>query len=145
MIHKNSDIPHILQTGPNCGATCLCMLLKAYKVKAKLKTISKFFMRPDSNGKDICWNSLMVRYMLELGISCCAVAATGLQIIPDALDLGLDVVLNYRPGENGNIGHYVVVTSWMDSILFVNDPALRYSKGNKKLMFHTDLQLKRLS
>lgn len=138
------NIPHVRQSdrNRNCGAACICMLLHAYGKKGRLKDVTSEISVQLTSGLPSCRNNRMIQFIQRKGIDCCGVSAKNIrEIIPFCLNIGLDIIISYRPALNSPRGHFSVVTGFDNDRIFVNDPERDSPEGMNFPILYDDLEL----
>lgn len=127
-------LPHVRQSdsGRNCGAACLKMVCKYYKIgkKLSLKDFTKNVSITLPGGMLSCRNNLMLSYARDLGFHCYVVTVKDAQkTITACLDKNVEVIINYHPYEFSDCGHFSWVSYADDKFVYLNDPAKDLPSG----------------
>ena len=73
-MEKQLYIPHVQQsiTKRNCGAACLCMILRCLRMRGTLEDVTAAVSVPVGEyGMPSCRNNLLIQYALSRGFDCC--------------------------------------------------------------------------
>lgn len=151
---ENTTIPYFLQwdekwgyeaygnstiSSAGCGPTCLAMVISYF---TKDETITPSSMARYSTENE---------FLTEDGATYCALMETAgdwdvrveakepdEEIVAEALKAGNPVICNVFPGDFTEVGHFIVLTGYVDGMVAVNDP-FSY-KNSLKLWRYADIQ-----
>lgn len=135
-------LPHFRQSDQkrNCGAACMAMLLKHYKMRGKIQEITEQISENLPNGLPSCRNNLIIRYALKRGINCSVVSAKDPRVlIPYCLENDINMFVSYHVEPNQPFGHFSLVTNADAETVFVNDPLRDAPEGINYPMAYDDL------
>lgn len=134
--------PHFRQSDQkrNCGAACMAMLLKHYKMRGRIDEITEKISEKLSSGIPSCRNYLIIQYALQRGITCSVVSATDPKtFIPYCLEHGINMFISYHANLAQPFGHFALVTNSGADVVFINDPAQDAPAGINCSMTYDDL------
>lgn len=122
--------------GAGCGPTCLSMIVAYF---TKDETITPYTMAQYSveNGfmseQDGTYCALM-EHVSQWGIRV-QQSRPDETIVADALQKGHPIICNVMPGDFTQVGHFIVLTGYMDGKVTVNDP---FNKKNSLKLWEFD-------